>query len=187
VDSNAADIKLFFYEAIKKASARVKLHLEAWIEFYIVDLLARQVVSNNVSLAPLVDQMIEAAEAPAPSRFNLWKSMGESALIQSGLFPEFVKKRGVTRGYVNQMGSNAYKVAGSLSNDGLRKVYLIMSKDFDAFASLLETTRNQTSLGKSFSVEDLLLKWEEEGSADSLMSLADRKLYVIFGKDDSEN
>lgn len=180
------DIRLFFREVLTKASERLRFSLESWIEFYLVDLLTRQ-ATLSISLEPLVHQMIEAVEAPLPDRFNRWKSMGESALIQVGMFPERMKRSGVTHTYVFHMGVKAYSAAGALAQDGMGNVYFQVSENFQSFAYLLEAIRNQTSLKPRTNVLRLIESWEEGRSAEALHSLLGHDLYLVFDPDKSKN
>lgn len=143
MDFEPKDPRLFFYEAIQQASDRLRLRIESWTEFYLVDLLVRQVYSK-VSLDPFVTQVTLATEAHPKDKFKLWKGAGESALIQVGMFPEHIEKKGVTRSYVAQIGGRAYLIASTLATDGMGTVYKTVAGDFGSFAALLRSTRKQT-------------------------------------------
>ncbi len=176
------DPRIFFYEAICEALGRLRLQLESWTEFYLVDLLVRQ-VSRPVTQEPFVFQLEAAHRASsAKERFLRFKEMGDSALILVGFFEEAIGRRGVTRRYVINMGGGAYRNAASLSVDGLSQVYVTLSDGFGDFVRVLDEVREMTSLRTKQDVAALFEKWQRTGSITAADRLQHQGVFPVVGK-----
>jgi hypothetical protein len=171
------DPRLFFYEAVCEALGRLRLKIEHWTEFYLVDLLVRQ-VSQPVSQEPFVSQL-EAARraASAKERFLRFKEMGDSALVLVGFYEESIERRGVTKHYVRTMGGGAYRSAASLSVDGLSQVYVTLSDGFDDFVHVLDEVREMTSLRTPQDIVKLYEKWQRTGSGTISLRLQESGVF----------
>jgi len=178
------DPRLYFYEALEEALSRLHLKIESWTEFYLVELLTRQ-ITNPAPQEPLVLQMEAALRTPsAHERFLRYRAMGDSALFLVGFCEEFLTRRGTTRRYVVSMGGHAYRSAASLSADGLSRVYVTLSDGFDDFVQVLDEVREMTSARTQQDIVKLYEKWQRTGSSAAARRLQGTGVFPVQAKPD---
>jgi hypothetical protein len=176
------DARLFFYEAITEALGRLHLNVEHWTEFYLAELLTRQ-VDKPVPEQPLVSQLQAAVSSSTTEQQLLrFREMGGSALFLVGFCEAAVSARGVNRGYVMHMGGYAYRSAASLSEDGMSQVYVTLSDGFDDFAQVLDEVREMTSLRTQQDILKLYEKWRRTGSIRDAQKLQKAGVHPTFIK-----
>lgn len=176
------DSRLYFYEAITEALGRLHLEVEHWTEFYLAELLTRQ-VDKPVPEEPFVTQLQAAVESSSPEqRFLRFREMGDSALFLVGFCEAAVSSRGVSRKYVTNMGGYAYRSAASLSDDGMSRVYVTLSDGFDDFVHVLDEVREMTSLRTQQDILKLYEKWQRTGSTRDAQKLQKAGVYPTFFK-----
>lgn len=176
------DLQLFFYEAIAEASSRLHLKIEQWTEFYLVNLLIRQVNQPADYSTPIVLQLGQALESKdSHERFMRLRRAGDAALFLTGFFAEHVSRKGITRHYVVQLGERAYQSAAPLSPDGLTHVYLNLSDGFNDYVRILDEVRELTDLKTPQDIVRLYDRWSKTGAASALRRLREAGVFPSKG------
>lgn len=149
------DLKAFFHETLSHALSQRKVEVPEPTEFYLVGLLAtlRDVSRSLVELS-------FAQEGDDCSRLTRLRSVGDQALSVSGLFDAQLERRGISRSYLSDLGSRAYRGASVLarkSRDARAEVFEDLGSHFTTYAELLEDVREATALGTP---DDVLALYE---------------------------
>lgn len=116
----------YFEQALKDALRDEEIHLSDPVFHYLVqvccDFAEQRAFGAHESRGepgtPTLTWMVERAqELPGPARFEAYRSLGDVALVVSGLFAPHVERRRslVGRGYYVDMGRTAYAAAAALA------------------------------------------------------------------------
>ncbi len=153
------DLKAFFHETLTRALSTRKVEVPEPTEFYLVGLLS---TLNNVSQSLV--ELSFAMQGDDSARLTRLRSVGDQALSVSGLFDAQLERRGISRSYLNDLGSRAYRGAGVLARKsrdlGERSradVFDDLGGHFRTYAQLLEDVREATALGTP---DDVLALYE---------------------------
>lgn len=179
------ETKEFFRDRVIDALNRLRLRVKEWTEFYLVDLLDRQVARSFPIETPLALQLHDAKEAHTHAeKFARYRKMGDSALVLAGLYTEYLEAKGVSATYVSTMGGGAYTVTASLSTDGYGPVYVELADGFDDFVRVLVEVRESTiSLRTPQDIVRLYDRWRKSGSPALAERLRKEGVYPQGGGD----
>lgn len=123
-------------------------------EFYLVGLLSALGHDPSALSRSLVEQSLEIERAGQSDRLDRLRGLGDQALSVSGLFDAQIERRGMSRAYLADLGSRAYRSASSLATRSRQArdracapVFLDLSARFRSYAEVLEDVREATALG----------------------------------------
>lgn len=157
------DLRAFFHETLTRALSTRRVEVPELTEFYLVGLLAalgHDVHGVSRSLLELCNDL-DAAHRQRPfdhardgERLARLRSVGDQALSVSGLFDAQLERRGISRGYLNDLGTRAYRGAGELARRSRERserdraqVFVDLAERFHTYAEVLEDVRESTVLG----------------------------------------
>jgi hypothetical protein len=154
------DLKAFFHETLTRALSTRKVEVPELTEFYLVGLLAA--LGHDVDRVSR--SLVELSFAAEGDHLEHLRSVGDQALSVSGLFDAQLERRGISRTYLSDLGSRAYRGASALAqrsrNRGEREradVFLDLGEHFGTYAKVLEDVRESTALGTP---DDVLALYE---------------------------
>ena len=175
------DLKAFFHEVLTHALATRKVTVPTATEFYLVGLLSALGHDALALSRSLVELSFDIQGVERGQRLARLRDVGDHALSVSGLFDAHLERRGISRTYVADLGSRAYRTAGQLASCsrelGERAragVFLDLGTHFRTYAEVLEDVREATVLGTPDDVLALYERFCKTGSpvlAERLMAL----------------
>jgi hypothetical protein len=155
------DLKAFFHETLTRALSTRKVEVPEPTEFYLVGLLS---ALGHDSVSRSLVEMSFDVQGDDSARLTKLRSVGDQALSVSGLFDAQLERRGISRSYLTDLGSRAYRSAGTLarrSRDLCERsradVFEDLGSHFTTYAELLEDVREATALGTP---DDVLALYE---------------------------
>jgi hypothetical protein len=155
------DLKAFFHETLNRALSTRKVELPELTEFYLVGLLAA--LGHDSVSQSLVELSFEI-QGDDCERLARLRSVGDQALSVSGLFDAQLERRGISRSYLSELGSRAYRGAGALARKSRDRgerdradVFMDLGARFRVYAEVLEDVREATALGTP---DDVLALYE---------------------------
>ncbi|MDH5493096.1 MAG: hypothetical protein OEY14_14170 [Myxococcales bacterium] len=146
------DIRSYFRARLAVARGRLGLEVPTEVEFYLVDLLARQAEAPADALlgVALVERLGAALEVEEPAeRLRRFRDTGDCALYVSGFFRLHFESRGISRSYVRQMGGRAYRGAADAARircSPHAEVFPELAEGFEGYSGLLDEIREETAL-----------------------------------------
>jgi hypothetical protein len=173
------DLKAFFHETLTRALSTRRVEVPELTEFYLVGLLAALGHDVEAVSRSLVELSFDVSSERESERLTRLRSVGDQALSVSGLFDAQLERRGISRSYLSDLGSRAYRGAGVLASKsrdrGEREraqVFLDLGTHFRTYAGLLEDVREATVLGTPDDVVSLYERFQKTRSP----ALAERLL-----------
>jgi hypothetical protein len=156
------DLKAFFHETLTQALSQRKVEVPEPTEFYLVGLLAT--LGHESVSRSLVELSFDVAQGDDEVRLAKLRNVGDQALSVSGLFDAQLERRGISRSYLRDLGSRAYRSAGALARRSRARgereraeVFTDLGTHFRVYAELLEDVRESTALGTP---DDVLALYE---------------------------
>lgn len=175
------DLQAYFHETLSHALANRRVDAPSSTAFYLVGLLAtlgHDTAALSRSLVELSAEL-DQGEAQTGERLSRLRCVGDQALSISGLFEAHLARRGISRDYVSEVGSRAYRSAGQLAGASRERaersraeVFLDLSSHFRTYAEVLDDVREATALGTP---DDVLALYERFRKTHS-PALAERLL-----------
>jgi hypothetical protein len=158
------DLKAFFHETLTRALATRRVEVPPPTEFYLVALLAALGHDSAALSRSLVELSFEAQSALRAERIAHLRNVGDQALSVAGLFDAHLERRGISRTYLADLGSRAYRTASQLascsresSERARAEVFGDLGAHFRTYAQVLEDVRESTVLGTP---DDVLALYE---------------------------
>ncbi|HEX5656350.1 MAG TPA: hypothetical protein VFX59_04105 [Polyangiales bacterium] len=151
------DLKAFFHETLTRALSTRKVAVPELTEFYLVGLLA---ALGHDSVSRSLVELSFDVQGDDCARLSKLRNVGDQALSVSGLFDAQLERRGISRSYLTELGSRAYRGASVLarkSRDARAEVFEDLGSHFRTYAELLEDVREATALGTP---DDVLALYE---------------------------
>jgi hypothetical protein len=165
------DLKAYFHETLTRALTSRKVDVPASTEFYLVGLLAALGHDAAALSRSLVELSFDVQSAARGERLQRLRNVGDQALSVSGLFDAHLERRGISRTYVADLGSRAYRTAGQLAQSSRElgeraraEVFLDLGIHFRTYAEVLEDVREATVLGTPDDVLALYERFCKTGS-----------------------
>jgi hypothetical protein len=184
------DLSQFFREVITQLLTRHRYATTSATVTYIAGLLADH-ADAEVSLAayekPLTLQLAEAINQVGNERFTRLRQIGDRVLYTTGFFGDYLARRGVEQGYVEELGARAYATAGRMMlldrADG-NSLFDELSSHFHQLVELVHDVFNhlRASAARSHTaLVELYERWLNERSESLAAALASRGLVPLRG------
>lgn len=148
------DLSAYFHETLTHALASRRVEAPAPTEFYLVGLLSALGHDTAALSRSLVELSFAAQSSTRSERLTRLRTVGDQALSVMGLFDAHLERRGISRSYLADLGSRAYRSASDLARtskeSGERaraQVFLDLGAHFRTYAEVLEDVREATALG----------------------------------------
>src|SRR4051812_29350793 len=158
------DLKAYFHETLTHALTSRRVEAPVTTEYYLVGLLAALGHDDAALSRSLVELSFDVQSARQEERLARLRNVGDQALSVSGLFDAHLERRGISRTYVADLGSRAYRTAGQLAQRSRElgerarvEVFLDLGTHFRLYAEVLEDVREATVLGTP---DDVLALYE---------------------------
>jgi hypothetical protein len=181
------DLSAFFRENIVAIRERRHYSTSAEVETYLAALLADSANAQNSpfrSDKPLTLQLAEALNYVGSERFARLRQIGDGALYTTGLFGEYLARRGLELSYIERLGARAYATAGRMMvTDRSRDSSLLeeLASHFHRFVDLLREVADMLRVRaarSSTALVDLYERWLYGGSDSLAAALASEGLVV---------
>ncbi len=151
----------FFRQRVDDVLSHRRVHIQPETEFYLVDLLAKFLVTERLRVEqadgsvreePLAIILLRALEATGDARVRELRRLGDTALFVSGFFGDSLARSAVDVDYYIAMGGNAYAAVGQVERRrGLEPLYGELSGRFglfvDCFAEIAELSELRSNRG----------------------------------------
>ncbi len=172
VSSERAD--QFFMRLLDEALRAQKVAVSAKVHVYLAGLLVRYITADHDLCAPLTDRYLHAREQNVDriERFTLLRSVGDDALMLSGVFwrrIEQVYHRPLDSAYHRSIGPLAYR---QLSGDSYEHPYAEMAEKFSNLADALMRLDDACSVRSDEDIMRLLHLWQTTRSRAAAQALA---------------
>jgi len=148
------DLSAYFHETLTHALATRRVEAPPPTEFYLVGLLTALGHDSAALSRSLVELSFAAQDAGRAERLSRLRSVGDQALSAMGLFDAHLERRGISRSYVADLGSRAYRTASQLACSSRERgeraraeVFHDLGAHFRTYAEVLEDVREATVLG----------------------------------------
>lgn len=158
------DLSAFFHETLSRAFTTQRVEAPASTAFYLVGLLSALGHEGAALSRSLVELNLELDAGARGERLGRLRNVGDQALSIAGLFDAQLARRGISRSYLAELGSRAYRTAGQLATASREKadraraeVFLDLGSHFQTYAGVLEAVREATALGTP---DDVLALYE---------------------------
>jgi hypothetical protein len=158
------DLSAYFHETLTHALATRRIDAPAPTEFYLVGLLTALGHDTAALSRSLVELSFDVQGSSRDERLARLRNVGDQALSVMGLFDAHLARRGISRTYLADLGSRAYRTAGQLacrSREGGERaraqVFQDLGARFRTYAEVLEDVREATALGTP---DDVLALYE---------------------------
>lgn len=174
------DLRAFFHETLTRVLTTRRMTAPPLTECYLVAMLATLGAGPNVGTS-LIELRVEAESGPRALRLDRLRALGDHALSRASLFDAQRERSGVSRSYVVDLGSQAYRGASLLASSSGRPaertraaVFFDLGEHFDRYTEVLEDVREETSLGGTNDVLTLYERYLRTGSPVLLSRLTSR-------------
>jgi hypothetical protein len=181
-----SDLSAFFYETLRSALSSRRVEAPVPTERYLVDLLADLGHDETVLARSLVALELESQELAPDERLEQLRALGDRALSISGLFDAHLEHQGLSRGYVTEVGSRAYRCASQLAASARgpararAPVFFDLGEHFVTYADVLDDVREATALGTRDDVLSLYERYTKTGSPALLSRLSERGVLTVL-------
>lgn len=146
---DASSTEFFFYKLIQSSRKHTKYNIKDSAESYLVFMLS-SVARGEIDLGePLFSLLEKGVESPHPRNFMEFKKLGDSSLISLGIFPENIKKRGISKDYVRNMGKVGYIRASETvpGNSDTKELYESLADSFESLEKIIRRVGGLAPLG----------------------------------------
>lgn len=159
----------FFFELVQGAIKHQRVSVRPEIEFYLVKLLNRFILSESLFLRtsdgelkdqPLAFLFKEALEAETThDQKNLFQNVGDISLYKVGFFQESLNKNAVPMDYYIGMGGTAYLQAAERSDEKTnQRLFHELADKFNQCVNVLFEVAEKTTMKKT--EQDLVRLYE---------------------------
>lgn len=130
-----------WYTLIIEAQSKSQIILPEDTESYLVFLLMRS-STNTIWLDAIIgmDYML-ALQEKGEKQKNLLMNVGDTSLLLSGFFPEFVHKYQLDPKYYAEIGQLAYSRLGAFPDESKQKIFNALSEHFLDLSKVLQTAK----------------------------------------------
>jgi hypothetical protein len=165
------DLSAYFHETLTHALATRRVDAPAPTEFYLVGLLTALGHDTAALSRSVVELSFDVLGSTRGERLTRLRNVGDQALSVMGLFDAHLERRGISRTYLADLGSRAYRTAGQLAcvsrESGERaraQVFQDLGAHFRTYAEVLEDVREATALGTPDDVLSLYERFQKTKS-----------------------
>ena len=161
----------YFSQCIREAQEEGQMHLPPEVEGYVVNLMCEFIPmdTSGVDASCLALLLQKAQEAAPAARIFLFKKLADTALFQSGFFPESFVRKTYGTGYYISMGESAFHQLSHLVHTSqtpeasLARTYAQMCRHFARAVEILSQVSQKAS-GNQRNTLGLYWDWLETGS-----------------------
>lgn len=160
----------FFKQQVSRALENQKIKIDPHTEFYLVDLLTRFMLTENLFttsangtrqeevLALLLNKTL--ATSDSASKQKGLRRLGDVSLYTAGFFADSLARKVVDVGYYIGMGRTAYGNLAQIQLDSyFRQVFLDLANRFHHFVDVLMEVNQLTGLGDKKNIIRLYETW----------------------------
>jgi hypothetical protein len=165
------DLSAYFHETLTHALATRRIDAPQPTEFYLVGLLTALGHDTAALSRSVVELSFDVQGSTRAERLARLRNVGDQALSVMGLFDAHLERRGISRSYLADLGSRAYRTAGQLActsrETGERArapVFQDLGAHFRTYAEVLEDVREATALGTPDDVLSLYERFQKTKS-----------------------
>lgn len=169
----------YFKELVENAIEHQGVTASEMVRFYIVNLLASCVESENLYKhdEPLAITFTRATQASFAEQVIIFRHVGDFSLYISGFFSESLTRKLVDVDYYISIGRMAYGYLAELGMLGrcnpFHKVHQELSRKFVTFTDILTEVSERCKLTSSENILRLYEKWLKTGSELTAKMLRD--------------
>jgi hypothetical protein len=161
----------FFRELVGKAMDHQRIEASAFVQYYVVDLLARCLRADALPAPepgfdepPLALLYLRALQAASHERARRLRETGDTALFVSGFFGDALVERDCDLRYYRRLGGAAYARLGQERSWLGSDVFSELAARFRDLADVLSEVSESTRLTSSRSIVRLYQRWAQTGS-----------------------
>ena len=181
----------FFRELVSDTLSQRRLRVGEATEFYLVNLLSKQVERNPLpgdgaaeDLAePLAFILKKALESDRDTRWRQLKRLGDTSLFVSGFFGDSLSRSMVDVGYYIAMGERAYDTLSGEPRgpSGAQELFGELAKRFSEFVDLFAEISELSALGSNRGLVRLYERFLMTGSERVAARLRERGVALFAG------
>jgi hypothetical protein len=188
------DLHAYFGSALREALRAERLDLDpagfdylvqVCVDFAERDAMATHETDGDPGTPTLAWMVRKAQSAPPSQRFEVYRSLGDVALVVGGLFAPHVERRKslVGRAYYVDMGRTAYRTAAELARAGrFREVLAELAHHFRGLVEALTRVAEGSSLATVTEPALLVGRWQDDpGSPSAIRGLVRHGLAPVWG------
>lgn len=157
----------FFYELITQSIDHQNIDVSPPAVHYVTALLAHRLTHsdemNDTCSGTLVDILKASLENP-DKRMELTKDLGETALVISGIFYDYLLRHCISPTYYIEMGQQAYDTLAGLSHPLRTEVYDEIARKFPGIVCVLNEVADRTFYHREEDIARTYERWLESGS-----------------------
>lgn len=179
------DLQSFFGDLLKRASSKAGLSASEQALDYVSEVLvsfqhSQSFFSSFETRLPILSDILsEAVEADLYRKISLYRRLGDTSLMVSGVFDDAIKRRTVSVDYYHQMGEIAYSYLRDLVETNT--VFEELSEDFVLYVNLVQSVFQRLRL-EELSMSELLAKHAAKPSLSTLEKLKEQGVFPIDRK-----
>lgn len=190
----------FFKERISEAKERQHFNTSEIAEFYLVELLARFMLSSNLfephtnengqghshghsQEDPLAILLLKAQskDVEVSEKIKLLKKLGDTSLYISGFFGDSLNRKIIDLDYYREMGSIAYRsLSGTIKDDSFQKLYQELHEKFSGFVDVLTEISQQGFIQSNQNLLKLYDLYQRTGSEIAKKQLEEKGLPITL-------
>ena len=130
-----------WYQLVRDAQNNIGARLERSIEHYIILTLQRSTLKKHYISSIIGSEYYSTLVCPSQSISEL-RDIGDHCLLIAGLFPDFIKKKNVSKQYIISIGKSAYlDVSTNHSSEYDETLFFNLSYNFHTLTKLLNAMR----------------------------------------------
>lgn len=181
------DLSSWFRERVDLVLERRAVEASDEVRAYLVTLLSKGGGGAFVDLDdPLVLALERALRAEEPAeRLELFRAVGDRALVLSGFFAERLEHRGLARDYVVGLGGRAFHGAHETARrrNQPARVFVELAGAFGEWAAVLDDVRESTVLKTPQDIVRLYDRFRRTGSPDVAARLVREGVFPVVTPD----
>lgn len=168
----------YFKELVEGALSHQQLSSSEDTTYYLVNLLAAFIRSQNVEAAfgdePLAVRLGRALQTGGTARREGLRQIGDASLFISGFFADSLNRRLVDVDYYIALGGYAYGSLGRRDEDGCATIFAELARKFVGYVDVLSEVSERTALTSNGELLRLYEKWLRTGSRRNGQLLVER-------------
>ncbi|HET9596859.1 MAG TPA: hypothetical protein VFP65_14825 [Anaeromyxobacteraceae bacterium] len=178
----------WFRELVSDALAQRRIQVQEVTEFYLVNLLARNLSEDYAGGAaagrePLAIMLAKALEGDREARYRNLKKLGDTSLFVSGFFGDSLARSLVDVDYYIAMGERAYDALAAEGHgpSGTRQLFGELAERFTSFVDLFAEIAELSELGSNRGLVRLYERFLLTGSERVAQRLRERGVALFAG------
>jgi len=191
----------YFQERVTEAMSHQGFEASKVAEYYIVDLLARYMITTNLfdkthentnDTEPLAVLLLKAqsSELDDSAKVKILKKLGDTSLYISGFFADSLNRKVIDLDYYREMGAIAYRsLSGAIKEDSFQELYGELHNKFSGFVNVLTEVSQEVFVQNNQNLLRLYEVYVRTGSELARKQLQEKGLptTVPFGQSTERN